>query len=95
MSTDADLMAMVNGMAEQLERWAEIIDRIQPSIRSAREALFNMGPAAARMSEFPGTVDQIDAAVADEFGFTRFDAARLRVIAALYDPMDDVPRPID
>ena len=91
MSAEGD-RAVVNGITAELETMAEKLEKLMPAVRRARDALSGIAPDAARHRGFEGSVDQFDAAAAEGFGFARVETARLRLLAALKAPMDDIPR---
>lgn len=93
MATPDETRASMAELALVLETVAEQLEGLMPKLRKAREALSGSAPGSAHVTGYEGSIDALDAGIGEGFGFGRVDRARLRIIAALKEPLDDVPRP--
>lgn len=87
------LVAYTSAIAEQLEEIATALERLLPGVERIRQSLAEIAPGVQELTGAAGSVDALDATLAEGFGFGRIDELRRRIRDVVDDPLDDVPRP--
>lgn len=69
-------------------------EEVMAALARTRAWLVGIAPGVGLLDGEPaGSPDAVEASVSTLLGLDELDAARRRLLAALADPMDDVPRP--
>ena len=89
---ERDDRAVINALGAKLEEIADYLEQTMPKLRAARASWSNIAPSVARYAGLEGPSDQFDMSGAEEFGYNRVEAARRRIVEAVRDFEDEVPR---
>lgn len=87
------IRATSRALVAELDEVTTRAEEVMASLRTLQAWILDVSLEISRSERDPTSPDVIESEVTAALGLDDVDAARRRVIAALSDPMDDVPRP--
>lgn len=87
------IQATSRDLVESLDEMTDRAHEMMAALRRARAWIIDVSAEIARDEHDPTSPDVVESEVTAALGLDDVDAARRRLLAALADPMDDVPRP--